>query len=70
MIKKIGRLSDQLLRRLVPNVVAKAACPPEDFWGGYCYCSNNESYWTLCHVASNCTTRCTGCAPRYFGCEA
>jgi hypothetical protein len=69
MIEHIGRLSDGLLRRLVPGVVAQAACheDPYDYWSSYCYCSGGWAYWSLCHVYSNCTVSCH-CAARYIGC--
>ena len=71
MIRTFERMSDLLLRLVVPRATANAGCITDPYkFCSKCYCFGNDlgwvCYYRLCHVASNCTTTCessTFCRP-------
>ena len=69
MTRTLNRLSDRLLRLLVPKTVAAAGCvtDPYDYWGPVCYCYGVWRYYQRCHVYSNCTVSCH-CEARSANC--
>lgn len=56
MIRRLNRLGDRMLNRLVPHDTARAqSCQPEF---RFCYCSGGLAYRHVCKV----------CAGRVIGC--
>jgi hypothetical protein len=56
----MGTFGDRLLRMLVPTVEVEAGCVTDPYdYLQFCTCSpTGFKHYRICHVYSNCTTRC------------
>jgi hypothetical protein len=58
-VKTMGAFGDRLLRMLVPTVKAEAGCVTDPYnYLQSCGCSGGFMLYRICHVYSNCTTKC------------
>ena len=55
----VRRAADTLLQKVVPHVVADAACR----WDGYCYCEKSYIYYGYCCDTQPCVCRARWQAP-------
>ncbi|MFD0557144.1 hypothetical protein FB566_2399 [Stackebrandtia endophytica] len=60
MIRRLNRLGDRMLNRLVPQNTARAQnCRTET---SFCYCSGGLAYRRVCTVCPGGVGRCSACS--------
>jgi hypothetical protein len=66
-MRMITRMSDRLLRLVVPEITAGACCPP-DPWQQECSCTNHTIRAKSCSYNCGCKVFCGSCYNTYIGC--